>query len=350
MMLPHKQAQDYLLIWYESELTYFRDFQKWKCKPNLDWEYQDSFGKALYYFMVHSWIRHERVQNLMSLTFDWVHGPDPDDVDQFGESLRQLRDVRETDLASKILFLNNPQKLPPTSEGVRAAVGLEAKIYKEYQPRFVRFREDHHEEIQHHLAEIAPRLSVIENKFKDDIENLDTVRINRYTDQLLRGIGRELLHKPGPPFIEPREPKPKPGDEFSHPYVDPSRISELRAIKSARYDLTKLVDLCEELNSCYANECFLAVAMIVRTILNHVPPIFGFQTFKAVLENYGVGDRTFDALRRSMELLQTSSRNIADAHLHMVIRDKETLPNRVQVNFTNDLDFLLAEVVRILKR
>jgi hypothetical protein len=50
-----------------------------------------------------------------------------------------------------------------------------------------------------------------------------------------------------------------------------------------------------------------------------------------------------------MEHLDKSLRKIADAHLHPQIRKKEILPNKTQVNFSNDLDVLLSEIVRILK-
>jgi hypothetical protein len=127
-------------------------------------------------------------------------------------------------------------------------------------------------------------------------------------------------------------------------FVDLSRMDELRGVTSSSFDLAKLIKLCEELNICYANECFLAVTMLTRTILDHVPPILGVSTFKEVANNYG--GKSF---KNSMQHLQNSSRNIADSHLHLPIRKKESLPTRVQVNFRNDLDVLLAEIVRVLK-
>ncbi len=128
-------------------------------------------------------------------------------------------------------------------------------------------------------------------------------------------------------------------------YVDLGRIEELRAIASPSFDLAKLIRLCEELNTCYDNECYFAVAMLTRAILDHVPPIFGCKNFTEVANNYG-GSKSF---KECMEHLANSSKKIGDAHLHVQIRSKETLPNQTQVNFSSDLDVLLAEVVRILK-
>jgi hypothetical protein len=54
-------------------------------------------------------------------------------------------------------------------------------------------------------------------------------------------------------------------------------------------------------------------------------------------------------VKGSMQHLQESSRKIANAHLHTLIRTKENLPTATQVNFANDLDVLLGEIVRVLR-
>lgn len=134
-----------------------------------------------------------------------------------------------------------------------------------------------------------------------------------------------------------------------HPndFVDLNRIDELRGITSPSFDLIKLIRLCEELNICYTNECFFAVAMLTRAILDHVPPIFGFKLFTEVANSYS--GRDGKSFKKSMQYLENSSRSIADALLHLTVREKESLPNRVQVDFHNGLDVLLAEIVRVLK-
>jgi hypothetical protein len=127
-------------------------------------------------------------------------------------------------------------------------------------------------------------------------------------------------------------------------YVDPARIAQLGIIRSEKYDLTRLIELCRELNVCYDNESYLAVAVLTRALLDHVPPIFGVTTFSEVANNYK-GSRSF---REAMSHLDTSCRKIADAHLHVQIRRKEVLPTKTQVNFASDLDLLLAEIVTLL--
>lgn len=127
-------------------------------------------------------------------------------------------------------------------------------------------------------------------------------------------------------------------------FVDPERLEQLRGISSSQFSLVKLIELCEELNICFANACYLAVPMLTRGLLDHVPPIFGYCTFAEVANNYGAGK----SIKQSMQRLENSLRSIADAHLHQPIRKIESLPNKTQVNFSNDVDVLLAEAVRQL--
>ena len=109
--------------------------------------------------------------------------------------------------------------------------------------------------------------------------------------------------------------------------------------------MRKLIALCEELNQCYRAQCYHAVAALTRAVLDHVPPVLGHKTFAEVANNYS-GTRTFkDTMRR----LDESARKIADGHLHTPIRRSETLPTRVQVNFSNDVDVLPAEIIRVLQ-
>ena len=129
-------------------------------------------------------------------------------------------------------------------------------------------------------------------------------------------------------------------------YVHQSRIKELAAAKPKNLDLTKLVQLCSELNSSLRESNFFSLIVICRAILDHVPPVFGFKNFNEVTNNYA-GTTSFKA---SMERLNNSSRKIADQHLHTPMRSSEVLPTITQVDFSNDLDVLLAEVVRITKQ
>lgn len=49
-----------------------------------------------------------------------------------------------------------------------------------------------------------------------------------------------------------------------------------------------------------------------------------------------------------MDHLNISLRSIADSYTHDLIRKKETLPTRQQVDFRAKVDLLLGEIARIL--
>lgn len=126
--------------------------------------------------------------------------------------------------------------------------------------------------------------------------------------------------------------------------VADSRLNELRSLKSPQFDFAKLIRLCEELNTAYMHGCYYASAMLTRSILDHVPPVFGMASFGEVANNYGPGGKSF---RDAMHGLETAAKKIADGYLHSHIRKRESLPTAQQVNFTQSLDVLLGEIVRI---
>ena len=138
----------------------------------------------------------------------------------------------------------------------------------------------------------------------------------------------------------------RPIETGAKPYVDPARIIELQALSASKWDFTRLLALCREINLSSANRCHLATAMLLRTILNHVPPALGFSTFEEFANNYG-GPKTGKSFKEAMLRLEGSLRKIADMHLHSPIRDKEVVPNATQVDFAAELDVLLSEVVRV---
>lgn len=125
-------------------------------------------------------------------------------------------------------------------------------------------------------------------------------------------------------------------------YVHEERLAELRDLKSHRYDFVKLVRICEEMNSCMQNSNFLALGALIRMLLDHIPPIFECNSFKELASNYKAGR----SLKGTLQNLEGSSRNISDGILHQSIRKKEALPTLTQVNFSQDIDVLLSEVVR----
>jgi hypothetical protein len=126
--------------------------------------------------------------------------------------------------------------------------------------------------------------------------------------------------------------------------VAESRLEELRFLASVRFDFAKLTRLCEELNTAYMNECYYASAMLIRAVLDHVPPVFGMASFTEVANNYAHGGSSF---KETMHGLETAAKKISDRYLHLHIQEKESLPTAQQVRFAGPLDALLGEIVRV---
>jgi len=131
------------------------------------------------------------------------------------------------------------------------------------------------------------------------------------------------------------------GSEF----VDPERIKQLKHLGNSGWDFSRLIKMCDELNLNFSQKNYIATIALVRSVLNHVPPIFQSKTFSEVVNNYKCEKST----KESFEHLENSSRKIADFYLHVPIRKRESLPTRTQVNFSQELDVIIGEIVRILK-
>ena len=152
----------------------------------------------------------------------------------------------------------------------------------------------------------------------------------------------EQLHK-NPYLIEDKKSRFKNQKTY---FVDPKRIEELSKVKSKKFDLVKLVQLCEELNNASSTQNFISSSLLARAIIDHVPPVFGSKNFSEVANSYTGGTRSF---KKAMLNLDNSLRNIADNNIHSQMRSKEVLPTQAQVDFSQELDLLLSEVARILK-
>ncbi len=127
-------------------------------------------------------------------------------------------------------------------------------------------------------------------------------------------------------------------------YVDPDRIQQLEDSESDRFDTARLVQLCRELNACWESEAFLSTGVLVRMILDHVPPVFERGSFAEVAAHAG------RSRRRLFQRLEQSARHIVDHHLHKPIGANETLPKLPQVDFRAEIDALLEEVAGRLRQ
>lgn len=160
----------------------------------------------------------------------------------------------------------------------------------------------------------------------------------------------EKYDEQGHPFL-PRHKKHYPevqqaSKATSESFLDANRLEDLQSLPRNRHDTARLVQMLAELDRAYRSHSYLSCILLIRGILDHVPPIFGVKSFAEVANNYAGGGKSF---HESMQHLENSSRKIADSYLHSQIRAKETVPTKAQVEFRADIDVLLGEVVRNLR-
>ena len=79
------------------------------------------------------------------------------------------------------------------------------------------------------------------------------------------------------------ETKNGSGISFSALFINNNRIKELRNIEQTKFSTKKLIKYCEEINICFATNCFLSLIMLIRAIMDHVPPIFQCKNFGSVV-------------------------------------------------------------------
>jgi len=136
----------------------------------------------------------------------------------------------------------------------------------------------------------------------------------------------------------------QPAAVAREPFISLSRIAELRSVPRHGLDPTRLVRFLEEINENYERNCLLSVAILCRSVMNHIPPVFDQPNFAAVASSHGGA-----SLKGAMQSLQTSLKHIADGQTHEQMRSTESLPEPQQINFGPAMDKLLEEVIRLLK-
>jgi hypothetical protein len=123
-------------------------------------------------------------------------------------------------------------------------------------------------------------------------------------------------------------------------FLEPSVLATLRGTKSQQFDFAKLVRFCEELNDAYGRGNYLSCALLIRAVMNHVPPVFGCRTFAEVTAQSG------KSLKAVFERLEDNARPIADLHTHALIRAREFLPTKHQVEpYKASFELLIQEVI-----
>lgn len=124
-------------------------------------------------------------------------------------------------------------------------------------------------------------------------------------------------------------------------YISLARIDALRSFNNSHFDFARLIKICEELNFNYENQNYLSVSVLLRMLIDHIPPIFNQPNFKAVIANWN--GRSQQELFKKLE----ECKAISNIVVHAQISAKEILPNEQQVHFQHAIDTLIGEVIKV---
>jgi hypothetical protein len=200
---------------------------------------------------------------------------------------------------------------------------------------------------------------IFENKSglsKDELKNLQSENgagsgffsYTHFTIDQLRGLGVDLTDQlvGDKSFGCNREKAIEENTNF----VNSKRIQELVELDGkCPYDLYKLISLCKEINSNYIQHNYYSVTLLLRTVLNHVPPAFnGKESFDQVLSEFqGPKHKT---KREILSRIQELQRKLADMVTHERLKKFEPEMTVQQVSFIPEIDYLLQEVISELRK
>jgi hypothetical protein len=123
-------------------------------------------------------------------------------------------------------------------------------------------------------------------------------------------------------------------------FLDASILLKLKSASCDKLDPSRLIKMCEELNDAYARGNYITSLLLMRAILNHVPPAFGARSFGEVVAQSG---RSIKAI---LSRLDEEARPIADLHTHILMRSNEHLPTKHQIEpYKASFELLMQEIL-----
>jgi hypothetical protein len=195
--IDYIEALGNLLTNYHSDLTYIRDFHRYKNGAISTNDYLKksvgTFRSFINEFKVARNVDKEETNTLLKITIAWTSSMNPNDVDEFAERLNKKGITHGkvmTSLASKILFLNNPWIILPLDRQAKQTLRVQRNLYYDYQPLTKEFSKKNKIEINRYLNSVDQHLTTIEAPFKNELKNIITIRRNRYVDKVLWTAGR----------------------------------------------------------------------------------------------------------------------------------------------------------------
>ncbi|MGW2922845.1 hypothetical protein ACWDBF_33930 [Streptomyces angustmyceticus] len=161
--------------------------------------------------------------------------------------------------------------------------------------------------------------------------------LHDYVQTTARLITAQASELPGAiPVVPTAAPIAAPG-----PYVDEALITDLEA-KNTTLRLDKLLALVRELNANHADRHPYACQMLLRAILDHVPPAFRHQKFQQVVTDPSWGRTDKGYIKKLADF-----RNSGDDALH---RQMSTQPSRMNMDDLPPRTYVNALLQGVLDR
>jgi len=118
-------------------------------------------------------------------------------------------------------------------------------------------------------------------------------------------------------------------------------LERIRRLQSKKFNLSKLVRFAEELNENYDRGNYLSCALLIRAIINHVPPLFCCTTFGQVVAN------SAKSVKALLNHLEEGARDVGDLHTHYTVSRFSMPPTKNQLEpYKPPLEVLFNEIER----
>jgi hypothetical protein len=128
-------------------------------------------------------------------------------------------------------------------------------------------------------------------------------------------------------------------EEQSTIYIK-QEITEALIEKQDGFDYKKLIRLIKELNSNYASGYPYSSAMIIRALLDHIPPLLGHRSFEEVVNNYAWSQTDKEYMKKLLDF-----KNEGHDALHRQISNNPDLLEMDSIPTSNRINRLLQECI-----
>lgn len=130
----------------------------------------------------------------------------------------------------------------------------------------------------------------------------------------------------------------------SQDFVDSVLVARVASLTGQSFNLAKLTRFTVELNENYTRRNYLSCALLIRAIINHVPPLFGHKTFNQVVAS------SSRSVKGILAQLEEGARDIGDLHSHEIVDGYSSPPTKNQIEpYKPPFEVLYQEIERRLQ-